>query len=112
MVVAPHPDDEVLGVGGVLAEVAGADVVAVTDGEASHPDSTVYSQEALAAVRRDETATALTALGQDPSWVFRLGHPDGRVDEPALVAALLPHLSRAAGVSRPGGATGITTTRR
>ena len=40
LVVAPHPDDEVFGIGGTLAlaAAAGADVavLAVTDGEASH----------------------------------------------------------------------------
>lgn len=41
VVVAPHPDDEVLGVGGLMATAVGAgvelDIVAVTDGDASHP---------------------------------------------------------------------------
>ena len=41
VVVAPHPDDEVLGVGGTLAAWAPVEVlvVAVTDGEGSHPGS-------------------------------------------------------------------------
>ena len=42
VVVAPHPDDEVLGAGGALASLAvrGARLllVAVTDGEASDPE--------------------------------------------------------------------------
>ena len=44
VVLAAHPDDEVLGVGGLLARLAGlgADLrlVWATDGEASHPCST------------------------------------------------------------------------
>ena len=35
LIVAPHPDDEILGAGGLLA-LAGGEIVAVTDGEASH----------------------------------------------------------------------------
>jgi hypothetical protein len=42
VVVAPHPDDEVLGAGGAtsLLAASGIDIVlvAVTDGENSHPD--------------------------------------------------------------------------
>ncbi|MEJ2886393.1 PIG-L deacetylase family protein [Actinomycetospora aeridis] len=82
VVVAPHPDDEVLGVGGVLAvwaaegtEVA---VVAVTDGEASHPDSPTLTPAALADRRAEERRAALAALGIEPA-VARLRLPDGAV---------------------------------
>lgn len=92
LVVAPHPDDEILGVGGLLALVGAADVVAVTDGEASHPLSTVYTREKLAAIRRDETDAALFRLGLDPVLVHRLSQPDGGIDETALAEALEPLL--------------------
>jgi LmbE family N-acetylglucosaminyl deacetylase len=68
------------------------DVVAVTDGEASHPQSAVYSQETLAAIRRAETDAALYQLGLDAALIHRLGQPDGGIDEPALSRALLPLL--------------------
>ena len=52
VVVAPHPDDEVLSVGGLLAQLAdiGAriEVIAVTDGTASHDGSTEWPAERLA----------------------------------------------------------------
>ncbi|NMO88501.1 PIG-L deacetylase family protein [Actinomycetospora sp. TBRC 11914] len=71
VVVAPHPDDETLGAGGTLAAWAsGAEpldlvVVAVTDGEASHPDSPTLGREELAVRRDEERRRALAALGLD-----------------------------------------------
>ena len=46
VIVAPHPDDEVLGTGGLLARLGrlGRELrlVAVTDGTASHPSSSCW----------------------------------------------------------------------
>lgn len=88
LVVAPHPDDEVLGAGGLLARLSDVEVVAVTDGEASHPGSTVLTPRELAARRRAETDEALRRLGLPAPRVHRLGHPDGGIDEAALTATL------------------------
>jgi LmbE family N-acetylglucosaminyl deacetylase len=88
LVVAPHPDDEILGVAGLMAVLGAADLVAVTDGEASHPGSTVHTQAELAVIRRAETAEALHRLGLGESVVHRLGHPDGGIDEGTLVKEL------------------------
>ena len=93
LVVAPHPDDEVLGVGGLLAMLRAAEVVAVTDGEASHPGSTVHTPARLAALRRDETAEALRRLGVGDTPVVHLGQPDGGIDEEAVAAALTARLT-------------------
>ena len=84
LVVAPHPDDEILGVAGLMATLGAADLAAVTDGEASHPGSTVHTRTELAAIRRDETAAAMRELGLGKSQVHRLGHPDGGIDEERL----------------------------
>ncbi len=84
-VCAAHPDDEVLGVGGTLALLVGAGVqvqlVAVTDGDASHPGSTVLGPAELAAARVEESRHALAALGAGAATTTRLGLPDGRVAE-------------------------------
>lgn len=88
VVVAPHPDDEVLGAGGTLAllAAAGADVVlvAVTDGEASHPGH----EDELRRVRPEESIRAAECLGMSPHTTYRLAHPDGRIDESRLVTEL------------------------
>lgn len=84
VVVAAHPDDEVLGVGGTLARLTAAGtevhVVTVTDGEASHPGSRRVSPGALARLRADELAAALDDLGIDRHRRTRLAVPDTRVD--------------------------------
>ncbi len=92
LVLAAHPDDEVLGVGGTMALLAAAGarlrLVAVTDGEASHPGHP--DPAALAALRAAETADALRALGAQDTEVIRLGFPDTGVAarEDALAARL------------------------
>ena len=66
VVVAPHPDDETLGAGGLVATAADAGlpvhVLLVTLGERSHPDSRTTTAEELAAVRAVEAGAALRAL--------------------------------------------------
>jgi LmbE family N-acetylglucosaminyl deacetylase len=80
VIVAAHPDDEVLGAGGTIAMLAGAGarirVIAVTDGEASHPGG---DPSALARTRADESAAALRILGARTAEVVRLGIPDTKV---------------------------------
>ena len=77
LVVSAHPDDEVLGVGGTMAMLAAAGVrlrlIAVTDGEASHPSA---DPAVLGRVRTAETAAALRALGAGSADVIRLRFPD------------------------------------
>jgi LmbE family N-acetylglucosaminyl deacetylase len=80
VVVAPHPDDDVLGCGGLLAAAAasGCDVRAiyVTDGGASHVGSPSFPPARLSAVREDEACAALAELGVTAApQFFRI--PDG-----------------------------------
>jgi LmbE family N-acetylglucosaminyl deacetylase len=88
VVVAPHPDDELFGVGGLLRllTAAGAeiDIVAVTDGEASHPGSPTMTPADLVSRRFAERAAALRRMGLDSARVTRLAIPDGRVASAAV----------------------------
>lgn len=84
IVVAPHPDDEVLGVGGLMSIAASAgipvSVVGVTDGGASHPGSPTLTPDQLIDVRPREARRALATIGLDIDPI-RLGFPDGGVAE-------------------------------
>lgn len=95
VVVAPHPDDEILTCGALLQLVAARGdaplIVAVTDGEASHPGSPAWPPERLRQARTDETDAALAHLGIDASRVRRLHIPDGGVT--AAAPELERHLS-------------------
>lgn len=88
VVVAPHPDDEILGAGGTLALLAAAGseivLVAVTDGEASHPGR----RQELRSRRPGESAAAARILGTKPIETHRLGHADGGIDEDRLLVEL------------------------
>jgi LmbE family N-acetylglucosaminyl deacetylase len=79
VVVSAHPDDEVLGVGGLLAMLAASGarlrLVSITDGEASHPGLDQIAAGQLAERRATETSMALRRLGA-PVEVIRLRIPD------------------------------------
>ncbi len=81
LVVAPHPDDEVLTIGGLLARLVRAgsevEVLAVTDGGNAYPRH--FEHDALARVRRAEQTDALGHLGIRPDRVTSLGIRDGSV---------------------------------
>lgn len=80
IVIAPHPDDETLGAGGLIAEHRrrGLPVIgiAVTDGEAAYS-----GEENLATIRRNEQEKAFAVLGVEPSRVIRLKIPDRYVSD-------------------------------
>lgn len=98
VVVAPHPDDEVLQCGGLMrrhqrgqGEIV---IVAVTDGEASHSRSSVVTPDELRVRRHAERDEALRRLGVAPSALVRLGVPDQGCGEDldelsAAIAAVL-----------------------
>ncbi|MGJ4859763.1 PIG-L deacetylase family protein [Labrys sp. La1] len=79
-ILAPHPDDEALGTGGLIAAClqAGIDVnVAVlTDGAGSHPNSLRFPKARLIELRRQECRTGLEALGLLPANITHFDVPD------------------------------------
>ncbi|HEX7356055.1 MAG TPA: PIG-L family deacetylase [Mycobacteriales bacterium] len=95
VVLAPHPDDEVLGCGGTLAVLAqaGAEVhvVAVTDGESSHPGRAAELRDR----RVHERADALGYLSLEDATVHRLGLPDGSVQDEDVVSLTRPLVTEA-----------------
>ncbi len=100
VVAAPHPDDEILACGGLLQLLAARGdaplLVAVTDGEASHPGSSIWPPARLRSARPRETLAALALLGMAAPAMTRLGIPDGGVRQAearlreSLVALLRP----------------------
>ncbi len=80
LVLAPHPDDESLGCGGLIAQACAAGtpplVAVLTDGAASHPGSRAWPGPRLAALRVEEARAAVGALGLAGERVRFLGVPD------------------------------------
>ncbi|HEX8592900.1 MAG TPA: PIG-L family deacetylase [Pseudomonas sp.] len=66
VIIAPHPDDEILGCGGLMRQLSQLDrplkLISVTDGSASHPGSDAWPTERLSVVRPQESAEALRRL--------------------------------------------------
>ena len=81
VVVAPHPDDEVIGAFGLIrhlrAQGAKVRVIIVTDGAASHRQSTRFPPARLAALRRAESRAGMARAGLAADDVHFLGRADG-----------------------------------
>jgi LmbE family N-acetylglucosaminyl deacetylase len=100
--IAPHPDDETLAAGGLIAaqRLRGVEVVvaAVTDGENAYSDSF-----GLGEVRRKEQVDALARLGVNEEQIVRFGLPDSAVSlhEDQLVQRLRPFVSQDTHIMAP-----------
>jgi LmbE family N-acetylglucosaminyl deacetylase len=80
LVLAPHPDDESLGCGGLIAACCAAGrppaVAILTDGSGSHPGSHSYPPGRLAALRKAEVTQAVGYLGMSVERLVFLGECD------------------------------------
>jgi LmbE family N-acetylglucosaminyl deacetylase len=83
LIVAPHPDDETLGCGGAIALLAGKgydlQVLVISDGTGSHPNSQTHPAPVLESIRSQETIAALGILGVDPGSIAFLHLKDGAI---------------------------------
>jgi LmbE family N-acetylglucosaminyl deacetylase len=81
LILAPHPDDESLGCGGLIAACVAAGrmplVVILTDGAGSHPNSRAYPAEQLRITREAEAREAVGHLGLPRDRLVFLREPDG-----------------------------------
>jgi len=81
LILAPHPDDESIGCGGLIAAACAAGlapiVVILTDGSASHPDSRRFPPPKLAALRELEALQAARILGLSRRHLHFFRQPDG-----------------------------------
>lgn len=89
LIFAPHPDDEVLGCGGLIAQAKqrglAVRVVFFTNGDGSgstrlgeivrRQKRPTYAE--IAALRQNEATSALKKLGVTPDEIVFLGYPDG-----------------------------------
>ena len=83
MVFAPHPDDETLGCGGMLAlkgeQGSPVSVVFLTDGQGSHRNHPRITPDQLKSIRHQEAVEALTILGVSLKHIHFLGRIDGHL---------------------------------
>lgn len=98
MILAPHPDDESLGCGGLIAMLCAAGrpplVVILTDGVGSHPGSKTHPPERLRQVRAEEAQAATAQLGLDAKHLILMNQPDTALDPSEALAMQLGKLAR------------------
>jgi LmbE family N-acetylglucosaminyl deacetylase len=107
LILAPHPDDESLGCGGLIAALCAAgrppEVVCVTDGAASHPGSALYPPARLTSLREIEMRAACQLLGLQDDNIHFLRRPDAQLassgPEFDQACAAIANLARERGIT-------------
>ena len=104
VIFAPHPDDESLGCGGLMATLTDRGqrvyVVFVSDGSMSHPNSKKFDRERRITLREQEALAACSVLGVASEDIRFLRLPDGAVprqgsrDFDGVVASLAERLGQ------------------
>ena len=83
VVIAPHPDDEVFGCGGMItlatARQKKVHVVVLTGGENSHKGCCELSADSIKTSRRQLTMNAAAKLGLPEESIIFLNWPDGGI---------------------------------
>jgi LmbE family N-acetylglucosaminyl deacetylase len=98
LILAPHPDDESLGCGGLIAECCERGeqpVVAIlTDGAASHVGSKEYPPERLRQIRAEEVREAVARLGLEPDNVVFFGYADSALPKSHAISTQVATLAQ------------------
>lgn len=97
LILAPHPDDEVLGCAGLMQKLSllqyNIVLVAVTNGTGSHPESSLYTQDQLNQIRPAESKAALDVLNIQNIQRIEFNLQDGAIaTSHAKLYAQLEHL--------------------
>ena len=83
VIIAPHPDDESLGCGGIIALLKKAGrlvkIIFVSDGSFSHPNSKKFTAALLMQLREKEALAAVKILGVPKKDCYFMRLKDGDV---------------------------------
>jgi len=108
LIVAPHPDDEILCCTSVIRDLVEQDkplkIIYLTDGDAKTDLDPIASQS-YAQVRRGESTLATKQLGVDPADLIWLGFPDailGNLREEVIVSPFTLRKTTSDNSYRPG----------
>ncbi|MBO7295093.1 MAG: PIG-L family deacetylase [Bacteroidaceae bacterium] len=82
LIISPHPDDEVLGCGGLMHSLVQTgkkvEVIIMSKGEAVHRPCCPDEENSIVQARVGLTYAANGVLGIAPEYIHRLDFPDGR----------------------------------